>query len=336
MRGWIAAVMVGLAAGSTACDGDVPAVAAGSGSASAGDPIGDPVESEDGDGDGDADGEDIAPGPGAPRNQTLRIGLVSQRPATVINQYTALARVLASRSGLEAGEAHAAVDADAMIGRLCSGDVDLMIDTANDAARAREACGATPIAVAAKGGDLRYRSVIFVHTRSTLRSISDLSGRVILFEDSTSTSAYVVPRAMLETAGLTVEPADRAPAVGVTRFRFVDDELNIVGGVVHGRAEAGAVSSNDIEEYLAGGAEIRILAQSDPVPRTIVLAAPGLSPERMQVVTASLLGLDSHPDVLRALRRSRIARFSAFDARDSRALEQIGRAQQPTSPEGGS
>jgi phosphonate transport system substrate-binding protein len=336
MRVGIAAAWVFVLAG-TGCAAPGEGAAAASGE---GPPEPTPAAREPGNDDEAArehdDESPTQPAPGAPREQTLRIGLVSQRPASIINQYTQLARVLAERAGLANGEAHAAVDADAMIGRLCSGDVDLMIDTANDAARALQACAAVPIAVAAKGGDLRYRSVIFVRTDSPVRTLADLGGRVILFEDPTSTSAYVVPRSMIEGAGLLVEPADRTPTPGVTRFRFVDDELNIIGGVVHGRADAGAISSNDMDEYREDGAEVRTIAESEPVPRTIVLVAPGLAPERVRALRDGLLALAADPAAARALRRARIARFGGFDTSDARALEQIGRAQQPTSLLGGS
>lgn len=268
--------------------------------------------------------------PTTPRETTLRLGLISARPAQMIDEFTPLARLLATAAGQAHGEVVATVDPDPIIGRLCSGEIDLMMDTANDAARAIRTCNAVAIAVAAKGGELRYRSVIFVSPRSRLRTLADLDGKTILFEDETSTSAYMVPRAMLEAAGLRTVPADRALEPGMIRFRLVGDELNIIGGVVHGRAEAGALSSIDIEEYLADGAEVRPLAESDPVPRTLVLVSPSLGAERVRRVRDRLLALGGDPSAAAALERAEIARFGELTPGDARVLEQIGRMREPT------
>jgi hypothetical protein len=50
-----------------------------------------------------------------------------------------------------------------------------------------------------------------------LRSLADLRGRSIGFEDDRSTSGYVIPRVLLENAGVELQPAASAPRPGAAR-----------------------------------------------------------------------------------------------------------------------
>ena len=101
---------------------------------------------------------------------------------------------------LEAGDLVVHDSADLVIGKLCDGGADLLLESVYPIVVAVLGCHALPVAVAAKGNSYRYASTIVVRSDSDVRRLEDLGGRDILFEDDRSTSGYLVPRSMLEKA----------------------------------------------------------------------------------------------------------------------------------------
>ena len=259
-----------------------------------------------------------------PRERTLRLGLIGARAARAITRYTPLAGHLARAVGLDGGEVIADGDPSRAIGRLCSGEVDLLLDSIGSVHRAIETCSARVVVVAAKKGTLRYRSVIFVRRGSSIRSIADLGGKLILFEDAASTSAYLLPRAMLSRAGFEMDPVERSPRPESVRYAFANDELNIVGGVVHGRADAGAMSTTDLEDY--SSAEIEVIAKSEPVPRQLLIASPGLAADRYDDLRSVALTLHNEAAAATKLEAASITKFDSFGDGDRQAVDLVARA----------
>ncbi len=263
-----------------------------------------------------------------PRESTMILSVVSAEPADALDRYTPLARFLARAAGYSHGRVRAVTTAGVALNDLCGGDSDLLLDTAFVAALALRACEASLVLVAAKNDSLRYESVIFVRRGSSIDSLQELRGEIILFEDDTSTSAYALPRAMLEHAGVPVVAADQARGDAVS-YVFVEHELNIVGGVVHGRAAAGALSSDDIAEY--EGAEITPLAHTEPIPRQLVLASPRLAAEVVENIHSAGITAHTTADAAPILSRARIGRFDRVSARDAAHIARIATFAAPES-----
>lgn len=222
-----------------------------------------------------------------PRESVLRLALISAQPAEAVARYGALVDWLAARAGYPAGDLVVHDSSELVIGQLCDGSADLLLESVYPVVVSMLGCRTVPVAVAAKGNSYRYHATIIVRSDSSLTSLTDLGGRDILFEEPSSTSAYLVPRSMLESAGLIVEPYDQASRPGAVRYRFGREKLNLVGWVVHGLAAAAAISDQDLQGF--PDAELRVLARSEPLPRQAVALSPRLSEAARERVRVALL-----------------------------------------------
>ncbi|HVJ16109.1 MAG TPA: PhnD/SsuA/transferrin family substrate-binding protein [Polyangiaceae bacterium] len=254
-----------------------------------------------------------------PREQVLRLALISSQPAEAVARYGRLIDWLAERAGYEAGDLVVHDSADHVIGKLCDGGADLLLESVYPVVVAMLGCHALPVAVAAKGNSYRYSSTVVVRPDSDVQELEDLGGRDILFEDDRSTSGYLVPRSMLEQVGLAVEPSDQSSRAGAVRYRFGREEMNLVGWVVHGLATAAAISDQDLANF--AGAELRIIARSEPLPRQTVALSPALGAGARERISAALLAATAGASD--ALRTADTAGFVELNDDDRAFLERM-------------
>lgn len=197
-----------------------------------------------------------------------------------------------------------------------SGKLDLIFETPYASLAFAGKAGAVPILLIRREGVLEYNSFIFARKDSGITTLGDLPGKVIAFEDPGSTSAYHLPRAALEAAGLRLaqlsEPEGEAPE-GKVGYVFAGSELNVSSWVFFRRTAAGALSNTDWvsqdENPESFRREFTILEKTEPVPRMLVLAAPDLGESLVRAVQAVLLDMPNHETGRTALAPYRINGF---------------------------
>lgn len=260
--------------------------------------------------------------------RVLNIG----RPTTEVNKEYArlhpIAVYLAERLksfGITGGDVR--VDGknskNAIIGMLQSGQIDLVLETPFSAVHLIRKGGAVPLLTVQREGATEYNAYIFVRTDSGIQTLEDLKGKVAVFEDPGSTSAYHLPRKSLEAAGLELtalaSPEDGVPE-GKTGYIFAGSELNTSSWVYFQRADAGALSNLDWvspdENPEAFRKEMTILHATEFVPRMLVIARPDLSPDLMAAITEVLLGMHETEAGREALQKYKINRFFQIDDRE--------------------
>ena len=153
--------------------------------------------------------------------------------------------------------------------------------------------GAVPILSRWKDGVSQYRSVVFVRADSGITTTDGLRGARIGFDDDFSTSGYFLPKAALVAAGLPMSalatPTSDVPA-GEVGYVFTEDDENTLFWVMEGRAEAGAMSENELRE-LAGTDfdSLRILATSPMVPRQVAVRSRHLTAALVAAIQTALI-----------------------------------------------
>ena len=199
------------------------------------------------------------PEPTTPPTATGRIVLsdVSDDPVEKIEEFTPLADYLAANlaeQGIGVGEVKVAPDLETMVDWLQKGEVDIYFDSTYPTIVVGEASGAYPILRRWKGGVGEYNSVIAVRADSDLKTLDDLNGHMIGFEDESSSSGYFMPLTYLLSNGMNME-LNQVPDANVDAeevgYVFTGDDENTVEWVFTGKVDAGAIQSTDFDE-LAG------------------------------------------------------------------------------------
>ncbi len=148
----------------------------------------------------------------------LNLGMIDGSPSKMTKTFSPLLEYLAGK-GVATGKVVTVKDLDKMVANFESGKVDFMFESAFGALTVMDKAGAVPVLIREKKGIKEYNSVIFVPKDSPIQSLADLNGKVVAFEDPNSTSSFVLPKGILEHAGLKLQES-RKPVDGAVAYYF--------------------------------------------------------------------------------------------------------------------
>lgn len=132
-------------------------------------------------------------------------------------------------------------------------------------------------------GENVYRAAIVTRPDTKLESILDLRDSSFVFGASNSTQGYLIPRRMLEEAG--IELTD------LRNYDFTSSHAEAANAVISGRAEAGGIQDT-LAQSLVNRGLLRIVAWSNTYPSSGILAGEHVPQEVVQAVTDVLLSLE--------------------------------------------
>lgn len=138
-------------------------------------------------------------------------------------------------------------------------------------------------------GKPEYRAVIFTRIDSPLRNLKDLKGRAFAFGDRYSTQGHIIPRRMLEEAGITLKD--------LKSHVFTGSHANTARAVLNGEYDAGGIQDTLAKRLLAEG-KIKILAISKPYPSSLICYNKNIDPVILKAVKAALLSFDPKKEQL--------------------------------------
>lgn len=255
-----------------------------------------------------------------PQGRAIVLGDISDDPGEVIEGTQPLANYLAKNLqeyGITEGQVHVATTSDEMVELLKSGAVDLYCDSVYPATLISDASGAQPILRRWRFGVEAYHSIIFTSKESGITSLAELPGHFIAFDNPLSTSGYVLPAVYLTERGVKlVGKSGHDQAVGADEVGFVfsyDDE-NTLQWLLSGMVAAGATDDYyynvtfpaDVREKL------RVLAETEYVPRQVVVARPGLDPQLLAAIKQLLLAAHENEEGQAVLEPFQTLRFDEF------------------------
>jgi phosphonate transport system substrate-binding protein len=165
-------------------------------------------------------------------------------------------------------------------------------------------------AVGVSRGSPTYTSVVVVPADSTIRALADLRGRTVAYGDTASTSSHLVPRAMIQDAGLVAQNDYKTVYLGAHDA--------VARAVETGKVDAGALSKPIFESLLKSGkvdgAKVRVLAETKPIPNYPMALQSKLTPELKARIRAAFLDIKD-PVLLKNFRAE------AFAPTDDRAYD---------------
>ena len=214
----------------------------------------------------------------------LVIGDISDEPAETIKGTQPLADYLAAQlvdQGISHGEVKIAPDLDTMIKWMKAGEVDIFFDSPYPALVISQEAGATPILRRLKYGVDQYHSVFITKADSEINELADLKGELVAFEESFSTSGYMLPLAFLIENNMnpslksSPETAVSPDEVG---YVFSTADNTTIQWIISGIVPVGVIDNVTLgrlpEETQA---ELKVIAETENVPRQLVLVSSDLA-----------------------------------------------------------
>jgi phosphonate transport system substrate-binding protein len=251
---------------------------------------------------------------------SIVLGDISDDPGEVIEGSQPLADYLAAgltEFGITVGEVRIATDVDEMTQLLEDGEVDLYFDSVYPVTQISDAIGAQPILRRWRYGVEEYFTVIFTSEDSGIDSLTDLNGHMMAFDNPFSTSGFLLPAVTLVEEGFTLigkTGYDEQVSEQEIGFVFSYDDENTLQWVLSGFVAAGA--TDDYHFYVAFPEEVTekliVLAETDSVPRQVVLARPGINPDLLQAIINRLVGANEDPAAQAALEAFQTTQFDVF------------------------
>ncbi|MCL7489004.1 MAG: phosphate/phosphite/phosphonate ABC transporter substrate-binding protein [Desulfobulbaceae bacterium] len=140
-----------------------------------------------------------------------------------------------------------------------------------------------------------FHWMIITRVDSGIHALKELAGKSFAFGDPNSTMAHIVPRAMLHSAGISVE--------SLGKHDFLTSHHNVALGVLGGYFDAGAVKEEVYYEFEKNG--LKMIAQSPPIPEHLFVARSSLPRELVEEIRLLLVTIDQSPDkdiILRSIK----------------------------------
>jgi phosphonate transport system substrate-binding protein len=227
-----------------------------------------------------------------PLGQTLSLTVVPYEAAERLqDEYAPMARYLARELGCTDGRFVPVVDYAGVIAALETGGVDVAYLSPFPYALATKRMKLRPAALAMPWveGSLTYRGIIFTRADSGVRSFADLRGRTFAFGDVTSTTGYLLPRAMLQKQGV----------FETLRWRNAGNANMVVKAVENRAADAGAAYESVFRVAYRTTPEkaglMHVVARTEPIPNGIYVARGDLPGGTVDRLKAAFLKMNTDP-----------------------------------------
>ncbi len=265
-------------------------------------------------------------------NDTLRkfkIGVIGENPDKAITEFEPMANYIANQLkefNVEGGKVVVEKDLNGMINKIKNQEVDIFFDTPFAICKIQEKTDMIPSMLVWKNGLREYRTVFFVRKESPINKLTDLKGKIIVFEDPGSTSSYAIPKAELRKKGLTVAPEEtKGLPANAVRYVFATGEMNQAFWVIQRKADVGAFNNGDWDELPEKiRAELKIIYETEPILRSLAAFHPHLPKKFRNAVEDILFSMDKSPEGKEALHSvSRISKIERLTDDDLKSLKYV-------------
>lgn len=136
-----------------------------------------------------------------------------------------------------------------------------------------------------------FTGKIVTHSKSGIKSIEDLKNSRFAFGDANSTMSHLVPRFMLQEAGILEQ---------LKKYSFLGSHTNVALGVLLEQYDAGAVKEAVYEKYKHRG--LRLVADTPPISEHLFVASEQLPDSVVVKIRDAMLNMMGKPDGLSALK----------------------------------
>ena len=204
-------------------------------------------------------------------------------PKEDVRIYASLLEYLESETGYDFALYVTPKD-ESLVREIGDGQVDFAVVGTLTYLQAHELYGARMLVRGVNEGyENVYQAAIVTRLDSDIKVLRDLNGRTFAFGASSSTQGHLIPRLMMEQAGIDISD--------LRFYEYTGSHAETANAVISGRADAGGMQDT-LAQTLADRGLLRIIAWSDPYPSSGVLASARVITEVVEAVTAALLAFD--------------------------------------------
>jgi phosphonate transport system substrate-binding protein len=262
--------------------------------------------------------------------QAIVLGDISSDVEETIQAHQPMVDFLAAHLddfGITHGEVKVAPDMETMIAWMESGEVDLSFDSPYPVMILRNEAGGIPLLRRWRFGVEEYHSVFFALNDKGYTSIDDLKGQIVAFDTPFSTSGYMLPLAYLIANNYTAteyETTEAAAGADEIGYVFSNDDDNTIQWVISGKVAAGVTDNiyfGRIPEETRS--QMTIFAETEDVPRQILVVAPDMSEDLKAAIKTLLIGMDETEEGQAVLENYQTTQFDEFSEGADAALERM-------------
>ena len=210
----------------------------------------------------------------------LRFGIVPvESPVDMYQRYTPLAHYLSTRLGRKV-ELRIAPNFETALQELGAGITSICSMTSMIYIEAQKHFGAQTLATVMRNGKSWHHSVIVTKANGTIRTLADLKGASFAFVDEKAAAGYVMSRAMLLDAGVTLQD--------LAYYNFTGAHDEVAKAVLRGEFAAGGLMESTAKKYREQG--LTVLKSSEQVPEWNICCR-GLDGAMQKALQDALLAL---------------------------------------------
>lgn len=193
---------------------------------------------------------------------TLKVALLpDESPSVVIKNNEGLKTYLQEKLGKKV-ELVVTTDYSSMIEAMRHGRLDLGYFGPLSYVLAKSKSEIEAFAAMQKKGKATYRAVVIANTGSGIDSLADIKGKQVAFGDTASTSSHLIPKSMLQDAGL--------KAGADYKEHFLGSHDAVAMNVQNGNAQAGGLSESIFKMLVERGTvkaeKVKVIATSSEFP----------------------------------------------------------------------
>ena len=134
-----------------------------------------------------------------------------------------------------------------------------------------------------KEGDPQYHAAIITAPDSGIHDLKDLKGKCFAFGSKMSTQGHLIPRKMLEDAGITLND--------LGQYIYAASHVNAIRAVLNGECDAAGID-NTLANTMSSAGEIRIIKVSEPYPSTVIAYNTSLDRETVEEIRSALIAFE--------------------------------------------
>ena len=240
--------------------------------------------------------------------QKLRIALLpDENASTIIQNAQPLKEYLEMTLGKEV-ELIVTTDYSSMIEAARFGRIEVAYFGPLSYVLARSKAKIEAFAAGVSKGKPTYTSVVIAGAGSPVKSLADIRGKTVAYGDQASTSSHLVPRAMIQDAGLVAHKDYKAVYLG--------QHDAVARAVESGNVPAGALSKPIFESLVKSGkidaAKVRVVAETKPIPNYPMAMQSSLSPQLKDAIRKAFLDIRD-PAILKSFRAEGFAAMTDAD-----------------------